>query len=251
MSVPLSSIDNLSIDYARYFFDELIDAKYRFITHLDGDTHIIGGLDPLLDFEVAPGRVLAVLDPMALIIGTASRVWQNQRRRLADIGLDPASARRYVNTGLFQVRREDLSGISKACRALALREGAAMQFGQQDAFNVALGAIIDIASLRWNYPAFFSNFGFGHLIQPRVRHFMSNPRPWQGSFPPWGSAGHAPYIRLVHDHPALAYLFSPLRGQKRIRYEFQQRLKRAIEPSFWDTAQMHRLISDSEKTSLV
>ena len=211
--LSLSAIDNLNMDYARYFLDELIDDNYKFVTHMDGDTHILGSLDLLLDFEVANGRVLAVPDPLALIVKTANRVWQRQRKRLGDIGLTPEFARNYVNTGLFQSRRGDLNDISRECRTLALREGPRMTFGQQDAFNVALGPIIDLASFRWNYPAFFSNFGFQYLVQPRVRHFMSDPRPWQGPFPPWGSVGHAPYVDLVDRHPALARLFSPLRGR--------------------------------------
>ena len=126
-----------------------------------------------------------------------------------------------------------------------------MRFGQQDAFNVALGPMIDLASFRWNYPAFFSNFRFGRMIEPRVRHFMSNPRPWQGPFPPWGPAGQAPYFDLVRRHPELAPLLSPLSGRQRLRYEAQQRIKRLIEPVFWDTAHVRSRVAEHEAAAMV
>lgn len=246
-----SAISSLTMDYARYFLDDLIEPNYKFVTHVDGDTHILGTLDPLLDFEITSGRVLAVPDPIALIVKTGSRIWKRQRNRLNDIGLPHEAARNYVNTGLFQARRSDLSDFSKECRSLALREGSRMLFGQQDAFNVALGSVIDHASFRWNYPAFFSNFDFQHLVQPRVRHFMSDPRPWQGPFLPWGSVGHAPYVDLVHRHPALARLLLPFRGPKRIRYELQQRMKRLIEPIFWNTKCIKNHIAEHEASSII
>ena len=249
--VPRDAIDGLSVQFARHFLDRLLHPHYRRVAHVDGDTHVLGCLDPLLDIEVTPGRVLAVPDPMALVASTRGLLWRPHRTRMAAIGLKPAEARRYANTGIFRVRREDLGGFGEACRMFALKEGARLRFGEQDAFNVVLGPRIDLASLRWNYPAFFSNFAFEHLVDPRVRHFMSNPRPWQGSFPPWGRPGQAFYLDLVYRHPELACLASPLKGRRRLRYEVQQRVKRFVEPIFWDTVHTRNRIAEHEATAIV
>ncbi|MBE7180463.1 MAG: hypothetical protein INR71_04490 [Terriglobus roseus] len=245
------AIDNLRIDFARCFLDRLLDPQYRRVVHIDGDTHILGSLDPLLDHDVAAGRVLAVPDPLALLASTSSYTWHFQRKRLAEIGLTPDAARRYANTGLFSARREDLAGIGEACRTLALKRGSRMRFGQQDAFNVVLGSAIDLASFRWNYPAFFSNFCFDHLVEPRVRHFMSNPRPWQGAFLPWGPEGQTPYLDLLRRYPALAHLHSPLSSPRRLRYEIQQQVKRVVEPMFWDTSHLRGRIAEHEVAAII
>ncbi len=251
VDVPCDAVDGLSIQFARHFLDRLLDQRYRRVVHLDGDTHILGSLNSLLETDIAPGRLLAVPDPLALLATTDGFFWRDHRQRFSEIGLGSEAARRYANTGIFCARRDDLAGIGEACRALALREGSRLRFGEQDAFNIVLGSAIDLISLRWNYPAFFSNFRFGHLVEPRVRHFMSNPRPWQGSFPPWGRAGQAPYIDLVRRFPELARFLLPLSTRKRLRYEVQQRLKRHVEPVFWDTAHIRDRIAEHERSAVV
>lgn len=250
-AVPRQAIDGLPIQFARHCLDRLLDPAYRRVAHVDGDTHVCGDLDPLLDATPGPGRVIAVVDPMALMLTHQGRTWRDRRAYFAGIGLGIEAASRYVNTGIFRIDRAELGPMGDACRHLALREGARFAFGEQDAFNVALGPSIDLASFRWNYPAFFANFGFGHLVEPRVRHFMSNPRPWQGPFPPWGQDGFRPYLDLVARHPELARFHAPLRGLTRLRYALQQRMKRHREPPQWDRTETRSRIRDLEAAAVV
>ena len=251
VAAPLDAIDHQPIVLARHFLDRILDTHYRRVTHIDGDTQVRGSLDALLDSEPAAGRVWASPDPMALIVGQPGLLSERHRRYFASIGIGPHAMHRYVNTGMFSIRREDLAAIEAECRRLTLAAGHRFRFSEQDAFNVALGPMIDLASLRWNYPAFFTNFNFDHLVQPRIRHFMSNPRPWQGPFLPWGREGHAPYAELLHSQPQLSCFDVPFTPLQSLRYAAQQHFKRIVEPWIWDRPDVRAHIQRIETSAIV
>ena len=251
VSVPRDAIDNMPMVLARHFLDRILDLRYRRVTYIDGDTQVHGSLDALLNTEPAPGRVIATPDPMVLMIDKPGPAWASRRRYFASIGIGPQEMRRYVNAGMFSARRDDLAAIGPECRRLTLQAGKRFKFSEQDAFNVLLGPSIDHASLRWNYPAFFSNFKFGDLVEPRVRHFMSNPRPWQGPFAPWGREGYTPYDELLRSQPQLARFHAPFTKLQTLRYVMQQRFKRVVEPWSWDRSDVRAHIQRIESSAIV
>ena len=203
--------------------------------HVDGDTQIIASLDPVIDVPLRSGRILAAPDPMAVMIDAPGRAWTARRRYFDSIGIRGERPGRYVNSGVFRVKRSDLAAIGSECLRICMSQKSKLVFGEQDALNIAFNQDIDLISFKWNFPVFFLNFDYGP-IQPRIYHFMSNPRPWQGNFLPWGPAAHKAYAALVDDHPELGPLLQPLRRPAAARYWAQQLYKRMIEPLTWNTA---------------
>lgn len=63
------------------------------------------------------------------------------------------------------------------------------------------------------------------VVDPRVVHFMSQPRPWNASLPPWGAAFHAPYRDLVRDEPELSRYWQRFGAGTWARYRAQHTVK--------------------------
>ena len=232
--VPPAAIDDLPPNFARHFLDRLLDARYHDVMHVDGDTQILASLDPVIDAPLPPGRILAVPDPMAVMIHSPGRAWEARRDYFHSIGLRGEQPGRYINSGVFRANRSDLAAIGSECLRLCEKNGPRFVFGEQDALNVAFGREILLMSFRWNFPVFFLNFDYGALIEPHLHHFMSNPRPWQGAFRPWGRAPHLVYRHLVDEHPELRPLLRPFPRRAAARYRAQQLYKRLTEPAAWN-----------------
>jgi hypothetical protein len=88
-------------------------------------------------------------------------------------------------------------------------------------------------SFKWNFPVFLLNTGLDEIVEPRVYHFMSNPRPWQGPFQPWGHRWHSTYQHLVADHPELVQYMPTLSAPRYLKYFLQQHYKKRIETVVW------------------
>ena len=241
--VAPASIDHQPIQFARHFLDRLLDPGYDTVTHIDGDTQVSGTLEPLVDAVLPPGKVFAAPDPMALMSEARGRTWAAQRAYFRSIGLGPDELGRYVNTGLFRAHRGDLGHVGAECVRLCLGSTRRFRFSEQDAFNIVLNRDVALISMRWNYPAFFANFARAHALRPHVRHFMSNPRPWQGVFPPWVAADHRVYQDFVRAYPDMARFQQRVGVAWRLRYRIQQEYKRLIEPLIWNGAVRRRLES--------
>ena len=132
------------------------------------------------------------------------REWSRQREYFASIGLGTDEVARYVNTGMFGLWRDDLGPFGAEVLRLLSSPPRPLRFDEQDAVNLAFGDAVVSASIGWNYPAFFANFDYGGIARPRVKHFMSNPRPWDGIFPPWGPLEHAVYAKAAGRHAGVA-----------------------------------------------
>ena len=212
--VAPGAIDNLPPNFARHFLDRLLDANYVDVMHVDGDTQIIASLDPVIDVALPTGKILAAPDPMAVMIDAPGRAWAARRRYFDSIGIRGDQPSRYVNSGVFRVNRTDLAAIGRECLRICMSCKVKLVFGEQDAFNLAFHRDINLISFKWNFPVFFLNFDYGP-IEPHLYHFMSNPRPWQGAFRPWGAKAHLNYTTLVEENPDLRpspAAAPPLRG---------------------------------------
>ncbi len=101
-------------------------------------------------------------------------------------------------------------------------------------------------SLRWNFPAFLMNLGLTRTVTPTIYHFMSNPRPWNGVFPPWSEDFVTPYRAMETKYPALAGLRPAFGLRRRARYVLQQRYKQAMEIATWRWTARRRALLDYE-----
>ena len=80
---------------------------------------------------------------------------------------------------------------------------------------------------------------------------MSNPRPWQGAFRPWGPKAHDIYQTFVDENPDLAPLLLTLPRLTARRYWLQQLYKRMIEPMTWNTALAKARVQELELRAAV
>lgn len=249
--VAPASIDGLPVHFARHFLDRLLDRRYADVIHADGDTQINGSLDPLFEIALPPGRVMAARDPMAVMIHDRSRAWQARRAYLGSIGIPDGRLDRYFNTGIFRLNRVDLADVGEECVRICRKHGKTLRFSEQDAFNMAFGGDASLISFRWNFPIFFLNGGYDASIRPRLVHYMSNPRPWQGVFLPWDRAAHTVYFDLAQAHPELMPYLQPLRGLKAAKYVAQQRYKRLVERRTWTRPHVQARVASFERETVV
>ena len=248
--VPPAAIDNLAPNFARHFLDRLLDAKYVDVMHVDGDTQILASLDPVIDVPLPSGKILAAPDPMAVMIDAPGRAWAARRHYFDSIGIRGDQPSRYVNSGVFRVKRSDVGAIGRECLRICMSQKGKLVFGEQDAFNIAFHRDISLISFKWNFPVFFLNFDYGPIV-PHIYHFMSNPRPWQGAFLPWGPKAHAVYARLIDENPELKPLAQPLQNFGAGKYWLQQLYKRMIEPLTWNTALAKARVEELELQAAV
>jgi lipopolysaccharide biosynthesis glycosyltransferase len=251
VTVSHDTIDNKHIMFARLFLDRFVDPKYESIVYVDGDTQIVGDLDPLLKVQLPAGKFLAARDPMALAIDWNNRESSRQRTYFKSIGLPLDQARQYFNSGVLRLDRKSWISISAdALRAADLRKET-FKFPDQDALNLVAGSDCLTMSFKWNFPVFFLNIGVAETIRPRVYHFMSNPRPWQGPFEPWGRKWHTTYRDLVQQYPKLAPYVQTLSAPKYLKYFFQQHYKKGIENVVWRCQEIFEKISAIESSAIV
>ncbi|MCJ2018673.1 hypothetical protein MKK84_14705 [Methylobacterium sp. E-065] len=244
-------IGNLPIYMARHFLDAILDKRYGNVIHIDGDTQIHADIDPLIEAPLPSGRIFAAPDPMALLCGEPDRLSRKTTAYLRSIGLSSGIAARYINSGVFRVARSDLKAIDQEIQKLCERNLAQYVFTEQDAMNVAFGDRISLISLKWNYPAFFTNFEYNGLRDVHIKHFMSNPRPWHGPFIPWGKAGYSPYTDIISAHPHLKDFYRPMPRRTVVRYMIQQRAKRFLDSRIWQTGAIANKIVEFEKHAAV
>ena len=249
--VAPGEVDNQPASFARHYLDRLLDPKFTDIIHVDGDTQIAGSLDPLLEAPLAPGQVLATPDPMAVISEDDGRLGRATRAYFRSIGIADDQCGRYFNSGVYRVHRTDLKEIGRECVRLCRQNGNRFRFREQDAFNLAFGRSVRLISFKWNFPVFFANGGYDETIRPHLLHYMSNPRPWQGAFLPWGQPAHRVYLDLVRTHPELAGHLKPLRGVSAAKYQWQQRYKRLVERRTWANPGMRARVERLERTAVV
>ncbi len=251
VSVPSGTIDGMPIMFARFYLSRLLETRYHSVVYLDGDTQISGSLEPLLAAPLEPGRFLAAPDPMSIMIEAPSRGWRKRRAYFRSIGLPPETLPRYCNSGVLRFNLRDWGAISQAALAVSASHDHGLKFPDQDALNLVFGKDYMPMSYRWNFPIFFLGCGLDRLIDPVVYHFMSNPRPWNGAFKPWGEAWHEPYCRVVEAHPELRRFHRPFRMLRATRYIAQQRIKSLLEGPAWSSDGVRDRIASQEAEAYV
>ena len=251
VSVPPSAVDHMPIMFGRFFLSRLLDVRYRAVVYIDGDTQISGSLQPLVEAHLAPNRFLAVRDPMSLMIDRDSREWRERRHYFRRIGIGEPGLSRYFNSGVLRFNRNDWDAISCAALQISARHDHGLMFPDQDALNLTFGNDYLTMSYKWNFPSSFLFCGFQNLITPKILHFMSNPRPWNGPFKPWGQAWFEPYLALAKDYPELKAYPKPIGRLKAIKYSLQQTFKGRVETPAWRTPQIRDRFLRSEAEAYV
>jgi lipopolysaccharide biosynthesis glycosyltransferase len=244
-------IDNMHIMFARLFVDRFADSNYRQFLYIDGDTQIGAHIDPLINLELPEDRFCAARDPLTLVMSSKNSDPFKQRAYFNGIGLSSERLRNYFNSGVIRFDRESWSTISAdALREVRSRKSI-FRFPDQDALNIVAGDKCLTMSYKWNYPAFLLNTDLRDQIKPRIFHFMSNPRPWNGAFQPWDRKHHSVYLDLAERHPSLAPYFPTISRLRYVKYYFQQYYKGWTESGIWRDREIFEKVLEIESEAVV
>jgi lipopolysaccharide biosynthesis glycosyltransferase len=250
--VAPAEIGDLPIMYARLFLDTLLGDDYRRIIYIDGDTQIAGDLQELADVSIPAGMILAVRDPMTLVIERESKTWREQHAYMKSIGLSAAHIGAYFNSGVICFNTADWAEIRHECLRLQKSRHGDFRFPDQDILNLAVRDRHRTISFKWNFPIYFLNHaGVESIVQPRVYHFMSNPRPWQGAFQPWGKTHFKKYDELTNRYPELLGLRERLPARTFWKYTLQQYYKLVAERLAWKSNEFTERIMRIESEAMI
>lgn len=231
--VPVSTLRGLHPTYARLFLDEMLPDQVEEILYLDGDTQVLSDLGPLLQAETPARGVLAVRDPMVFLRRVSPGLRQKIDGWWDESDIPDVLRPNYVNAGVMRLSRAVVPELREGVLDLIEGQQRVLHFKDQDAINLVLGPRITPVSLAWNFPGFLLGSKLESAVSPRIIHFMSDPRPWDGPLPPWGAKHHEPYLAFARQYPATAPYRSRLSASRRVKYELQQRYKGVTEGRLW------------------
>ncbi len=237
--------------YARLFLRELLPAKYQRVLYMDGDIQITGSLNDLIQTEL-PGNsdFAAVPDPMAIALYAAKSGDAKIQSYFYGIGVNSSPARPYFNSGVLLINLSQWATIGRDALDVLTNAPEKCLFQDQSALNFAGHSKFAPMSFRWNFPIFFRNCGVEKPLAPRVYHFMSKPKPWNGAFPPWNSKFVEPYTQLIAEYPDLSAHSKTLPLSAHIKYLAQQYFKGANETITWRFSGRRPSILEFEKEVL-
>jgi lipopolysaccharide biosynthesis glycosyltransferase len=251
LAVDPTTIDNATPMMSRLFLDRFLPAQYEQILYLDGDVQINGSLDPLIEAVVPPGHFLAANDPTTFLLADRDRQSRDLSRHLAALGLSKQQAQHYFNTGVLRINRAGWDEIGQRAFKLTQRAAGPSRFPDQDALNVVAGDRRLPLSLAWNFPIFMRNVRVLSTINPIIMHFMSNPKPWHGIYPPWNAQACVPYEATIRSHPSLGPYRQTLSRQRQIHYRLLQTCKKIHETLSWGYTQRRGRILHYERSALL
>jgi lipopolysaccharide biosynthesis glycosyltransferase len=245
-SVGLDVIHGATAMMSRLFLGDFAPAMYTQYLYLDADVQIVGSLDPLIDAEVPPGRFMAANDPLTFQVEDNSPQSRGLMSHLSRVGFTRQQARDYFNSGVLRINRAGWDKIGARAWELFSTSKGSEKFPDQDVLNLVGGGHRIPMSLGWNFPIFMRNSRVEAEIQPRILHFMSNPKPWQGDFPPWTREHCIPYLEMIRRYPVLARFNTTMPFNKKAYYHLQQRRKRVSETVTWGFSKRRGRILDYE-----
>lgn len=233
MSVSRDRIEGADAMMSRLYLDRFVPGHYAQLLYIDGDTQVIGGLEPLLTADVPPGHFMAAKDPIAFSIPDDDPASSRESQYFQSIGLPAMQRQDYFNSGVLRINRDGWEEIGRVAQQWYSTIRDRTRFPDQDALNIAGKGRHIPMSLAWNFPVFLRNAGVEQLLQPRIVHYMARPKPWQGGFLPWGRSGRQPYLDVIRKYPQLLPLSERLPRLLKMKYHGQQQYKWVSERLTW------------------
>ena len=233
VSLDSSLIEGQTAMLARLFLDRFVPEQYTQYLYLDGDVHILDSIDPLIDAVVPEGCFLAANDPMTFLLADSGPQSRDLVEHLRSLGLSDEQALKYFNSGVLRINRKGWKEIGAKAWTHYSSANKNNRFPDQDALNVVGAKHRLPLSLAWNYPVFMRNSRVECNIRPRIKHFMSSPKPWHGAFPPWTQTACLPYRNALNVYPALRPFNLQMSLRSRAAYHLQQQGKKVLERVTW------------------
>lgn len=226
-------LEGMSGLYSSFFLDRFLPADYDQIVFVDADVQFWRPINVLLQSEPPSGQFFAVADPMAFEVDMPTSRSARLSQYMRGIGLDGIAQRSYFNSGVLRINRTGWNEIGMEALRFVQKKPQLCQFADQSALNAVSRGRQSLISLKWNFPIFLRNSSVEHLINPAIYHFMSKPKPWQGSFKPWDRRFLEPYSAALRNQPKLAPYLSPMPYGLRVKYVLQQWSKWGWESILW------------------
>jgi hypothetical protein len=242
VAIDPRALDGAAAITARLLLNRFMPDQYAHYLYIDGDVQIAQPLDPLIDAEVPAGHFLAANDPLTFMFPEHGDLGGDLARHTRAIGLTPGQARAYFNTGVLRISRAGWDETGTRAWRLIRDDPGRFRFIDQDPLNIVAQDRRLAMSLAWNFPIFMRNARVEAKIAPRITHFMSAPKPWQGAFAPWGPAAVRPYLDALEKYPALGPYNPAFSLRRRARYQVQQLAKMAVETCQWGLSDRRRRI---------
>lgn len=186
---------------AKLVLPQVLPEQYGQIIYLDGDTQITGPLAALENAYAPAGKFFAARDYTSI----RDLLYQGKRSD-------------YFNAGVLKFNRE--GWIGETAFELFVKDPEACK-GKHDqgALNEVCGSALLLISNRWNFPKQFL-----HLVDTSslsIIHYMAHPKPWHGTFFPWGASESQVYSDLRRSHPLYASLYRGLSFDRKIIYKYR------------------------------
>jgi lipopolysaccharide biosynthesis glycosyltransferase len=250
IAVEQAQVEGQTAMLARFFLNRFVPERYTQYLYLDGDVHILGSIDPLIDAPVPPGHFLAANDPISFLLADTGPLSRDLSRHFETLGLTPDQALRYFNSGVLRINRQGWETIGANAWDHFQHSPHSKRFPDQDALNIAGANLRLPLSLTWNYPVFMRNSRVESAIRPQIKHFMSSPKPWHGAFPPWTDESVEPYREALRTYPALLPYHQRMPLREQAVYHFQQRGKEILENITWGLSKRRSRILRYEASCL-
>ena len=213
----------------RLFLDQLIDPVFDQLLYIDGDVHITGSLDPLITANVAQKSFLAAPDPKSFFVQGQGVTASRTRAYMRELGLSTSQYRNYFNSGVLRISRDGWKDIGLAAWDFLKSNPDRCVCHDQSALNAVGHNARAPLSLKWNFPPFYRYYGLLQSIDPRIVHYMSQPKPWNGTFQPWDEAAHQPYLDFIDRYPNIRADLRIFSDRERLKYTVWQNAKRLEE----------------------
>lgn len=193
--VPRSTLARLSLG-------ELLPERYEHILYLDGDIQLLGDIAPLVEHEVAPGKIASVNEGVWMYEGDGGGYWRGMREYLAGIGLK--SPLDYFNAGVLAFRRETWRTKSAEALRFFTENSELCRFHDQSALNFVFNGQREVLSPLYNYISSYADLELADRLKPRIVHFTGAAKPWFSRSRPWRGRFLPHYDSLRARYPVLA-----------------------------------------------
>lgn len=195
--VPITSL-------ARLYTPAMLPGQYNHIIYLDGDTQIVGGLGPLVNANVPPGRILAANEKYYMSrthFGYSGLMWKEALAYLGGIGIK--NPKDYFSAGVLAADRAAWTDICGDALSYFFNNSHLCLFHDQSALNAVSIGRREILHPSYNFMTSYANVP-KNGITPSVVHFTGSDKPWLfDDRLPWLNTYSQVYTEFLDKYPAL------------------------------------------------
>ena len=198
--VPHSTLARLSLG-------ALLPEQYDHVVYLDGDIQLLGDITPLVEHEVAPGKIASVNEGVWMYQGDGGGYWRGMSAYLSGLGLQ--SPLDYFNAGILAFRRDTWRTKSAEALRFFTEHSDLCRFHDQSALNFVFNGQREVLSPLYNYISSYADLGLADRLEPRIVHFTGAAKPWFSKSRPWNGRFLPHYASLRARYPVLAAFERP------------------------------------------